>query len=81
MSGLRNDVHAAVPEDADCPVKVGRREVIAEEDQMLVKVLQQVGVVVVSAAVDRSLQQLGDFRGHFPHDSLEEQYYLELGIQ
>ena len=78
LSGLRDDVHAAVPEDADGAVKVGRGEVIAEEDQMLVEVLEQVGVVVVPASVDRPLEQLCDFRGHFPDDPLEEQYNLKL---
>ena len=78
LSGLRDDVHAAVPEDADGAVKVGRGEVVAEEDQMLVEVLEQVGIVVVPTSVDRPLEQLCDFRGHFPDDPLEEQYNLKL---
>ena len=77
LSGLRNDVHAAVPEDADGAVKVWRGEVIAEKDQMLVEVLEQIGVEVVSASVDRSLEQLGDFRGHFPDNPFQEEYYLQ----
>lgn len=74
LSGLRDDVHAAVPEDADGAVKVGGGEVIAEENQMLVEVLQEVGVVVgvpASSSVYRILQQLGDLWGHFPDDPLE----------
>ena len=41
LCGLRNDVHAAVPEDADGAVEVGRGEVVAEEHEMLVEVLRK----------------------------------------
>ena len=80
LRGLRDDVQAAVPEDGNGAVKVGGGEVVAEEDEVLVQVLQQVGRVaaVVTPAFDRLPEQPGNLWRHFPDYLLHEQYNLKL---
>ena len=80
LRGLRDDVQATVPEDGNGAVKVGGGEVVAEEDEVLVQVLQQVGWVaaVVTPAFDRLSEQPGNLGRHFPDYLLHEQDDLKL---